>query len=136
MPVSIPDVEMSEKQGVILVVDDEEMVWNLLRRTLQGADYDVIMAANGQEALDKVSQFNISLVLLDIKMLGLDGFQVLGRIRQRFDIPVMMLTAVKEVAAVRDSFNLGADDYATKPFSKRKFLLRIQAKLRRAQTGP
>ncbi len=127
---------MPEKQGVILVVDDEEMVRNLLRRTLQEADYDVIMAANGQEALDKVSQFNISLVLPDIKMPGLDGFQVLDRIRQHSDIPVMMLTAVKEVVAVRGSFNLGADDYVTKPFSKRELLLRIQTKLRRAQTGP
>ena len=126
---------MSEKQGVILVVDDEEVMRNLLRRTLQEADYDVIMAANGQEALDKVSQFNISLVLLDIKMPGLDGFQVLDRIRQRFDIPVIMVTAVKEVTTVRDSFNLGADDYVTKPFSKRELLLRIQTKLRRAQTG-
>jgi len=127
---------MSEKQGVILVVDDEEMVRNLLRRTLQEADYDVIMAANGQQALDKVSQFNISLVLLDIKMPGLDGFQVLDRIRQHSDIPVIMLTAVKEVTTVRDSFNLGADDYVTKPFSKRELLLRIQTKLRRAQTDP
>jgi len=127
---------MSEKQGVILVVDDEEMVRNLLRRTLQEADYDVIMVTNGQEALDKVSQFNISLVLLDIKMPGLDGFQVLDRIRQHSDIPVIMLTAVKEVTTVRDSFNLGADDYVTKPFSKRELLLRIQTKLRRAQTGP
>ena len=126
---------MSEKQGVILIVDDEEMVRNLIQRTLQEADYDVITAANGQEALDKVSQFNISLVLLDIKMPGLDGFQVLDRIRQRSDIPVIMLTAVKEVTTVRDSFNLGADDYVTKPFSKRELLLRIQTKLRRAQTG-
>jgi len=126
---------MSEKQGVILVVDDEEMVRNLLQRTLQEADYDVITAANGQEALDKVSQFNISLLLLDIKMPGLDGFQVLDRIRQRSDIPVIMLTAVKEVTTVRGSFNLGADDYVTKPFSKRELLLRIQTKLRRAQTS-
>ena len=127
---------MSEKQGLILVVDDEEMVRNLVRRTLQEADYDVITAVNGQEALDKVSQFNISLVLLDIKMPGLDGFQVLDRIRQHSDIPVIMLTAVKEVTAVRDSFNLGADDYVTKPFSKKELLLRIQTKLRRAQIGP
>ena len=126
---------MSERQRVILVVDDEEMVRNLLQRTLQEADYDVITAANGQEALDKVSQFNISLLLLDIKMPGLDGFQVLDRIRQRSDIPVIMLTAVKEVTTVRGSFNLGADDYVTKPFSKRELLLRIQTKLRRAQTS-
>ena len=66
-------------------------------------------------------------------MPGLDGFQVLDRIRQHSDIPVIMLTAVKEVTTVRDSFNLGADDYVTKPFSKRELLLRIQTKLRRAE---
>ncbi len=68
-------------------------------------------------------------------MQGLDGFQYLDRIRQRSDIPVIMLTAVKGVTTVRYSFNLGADDYVTKPFSKRELLLRIQTKLRRAQTG-
>jgi len=126
---------MTEKQETILVVDDEEMVRTLLQRTLQEAGYDVIAAANGQEALDKLTQFDVSLVLLDIKMPGLDGFQVLEHIRQRSNIPVIMLTAIRDVHTVRDSLGLGADDYIGKPFKTRELLARIQAKLRRAETA-
>ena len=126
---------MTEQQGVILVVDDEDTVRNLLQRTLQEAGYDVITAVNGQEALDKVSQFNISLVLLDIKMPGLDGFQVLNHIRQRSNIPVIMLTAIGGATTARDSLDLGADHYIRKPFRTRELLARIQTKLRRAWTA-
>ena len=120
----------------VLVVDDEEMVRALLQRTLEEAGYDVITAANGQEALGKMSQCDVSLVLLDIKMPGLNGFQVLDRIRQRFNIPIIMLTAIGEVTSVRDSLVLGADDYIRKPFKRGELLARIQAKLRRAKTAP
>jgi len=126
---------LTEKQVRILVVDDEETVRSLLQRTLQEAGYDVIAAANGQEALDKLTQFDVSLVLLDIKMPGLDGFQVLEHIRQRSNIPVIMLTAIRDVHTVRDSLGLGADDYIGKPFKTRELLARIQAKLRRAETA-
>ena len=126
---------MTGEQGRILVVDDEESVRDLLQRVLKEAGYNVVTAANGQEALDKVSQFNVSLVLLDIKMPGLNGFQVLDHIRQRSDIPVIMLTAIGEVTNVRDSLALGADDYIRKPFKTRELLARIQAKLRRAETA-
>ena len=71
---------MTEEQRTILAVDDEEIVRSLLQRTLEEAGYYVITAVNGLEALDKVSQLDVSLVLLDIKMPGLDGFQVLDRI--------------------------------------------------------
>ena len=125
---------MAEKQERILIVDDEETVRKLLKRTLEEGGYDVVTAANGAEALEKLSQFNVSLVLLDIKMPGLDGFQVLDRIRQLSDIPVIMLSAIKEVPTIRDSLALGADDYIRKPFRTRELLARIQAKLRRAQT--
>lgn len=126
---------MTEEQRRILVVDDEDMVRNLLQRILEEAGYDIITAANGQEALDKVSQFNISLMLLDIKMPGLDGFQVLERIRKTSNIPVIMLTAIRDVHTVRDSLGLGADDYIGKPFKKGELLARVQAKLRRAETS-
>jgi len=117
--------------GRVLVVDDEEIVRNSLQRVLKEAGYDVVTAANGQEALDKVSQLKIELVLLDIKMPGLDGFQVLDLIRKSSNVPVIMLTAVKEVTTVRDTLSLGADDYVRKPFHTRELLARIQAKLRR-----
>ena len=126
---------MTGEQGRILVVDDEESVRDLLQRVLKEAGYNVVTAANGQEALDKMSELSIGVVLLDIKMPGLDGFQVLDHIRQRSDIPVIMLTAIGEVTNVRDSLALGADDYIRKPFKTRELLARIQAKLRRAQTA-
>jgi len=126
-------MRMTEKQKRILIVDGEETVRDLLQRTLQEVGYDVITAANGQEALGKVSQFNVSLVLLDIKMPGLDGFQVLDRIRQRSNMPVIMLTAKREVTTLCDTLALGADDYVVKPFNTRELLARIQAKLRRIE---
>ena len=117
--------------GRVLVVDDEEIVRYSLQRVLKEAGYDVVTAANGQEALDRMSQLKIKLVLLDIKMPGLDGFQVLDLIRKSSNVPVIMLTAVKEVTTVRDTLSLGADDYVRKPFHTRELLARIQAKLRR-----
>jgi len=126
---------LTGEQGRILVVDDEESVRDLLQRVLKEAGYNVVTAANGQEALDKMSELSIGVVLLDIKMPGLDGFQVLDHIRQRSDIPVIMLTAIGEVTNVRDSLALGADDYIRKPFKTRELLARIQAKLRRAETA-
>ena len=125
---------MTEEQRRILVVDDEDMVRSLLKRTLEEAGYDVITAANGQEALDELTQFEVNLMLLDIKMPGLSGFEVLERVRQRSDTPVIMLTAIGDVTKVRDSLALGADDYIRKPFKRGELLARIQAKLRRAET--
>ena len=125
---------MVKKRKTILIVDDEEAVRNLLQRTLQDVGYDVTTAANGQEALDKVPQFNVSLVLLDIMMPGLDGFQVLDLIRQQSSVPVIMLTGRGEVTTLRDALVLGADDYVRKPFRTRELLARIEAKLRRTET--
>ena len=128
---------MTEGKATILVVDDEEHVRKLLQRILEDAGYNVLMAGSGQEALDKLVQSENQepqLILLDIMMPGLNGFQVLERIRKRFDIPVMMLTAKQEVTSVRDAIDLGADDYVRKPFRTRELLARIEAKLRRAKT--
>ena len=82
-----------------------------------------------------MSQLKIELVLLDIKMPGLDGFQVLGLIRESSNVPVIMLTAMNDVTAIYDTLSLGADDYVTKPFRTRELLARIRAKLRRTATG-
>jgi len=129
---------MENPRGIlerVLVVDDEEIVCNSLQRVLKEAGYDVVTVANGQEALDKMSQLKIELVLLDIKMPGLDGFQVLGLIRESSNVPVIMLTAMNDVTAIYDTLSLGADDYVTKPFRTRELLARIRAKLRRTATG-
>ncbi len=127
---------MTEGKVTILVVDDEEHVRKLLQRILEDDGYDVIMASSGQEALDKLVQSENQkpqLILLDIMMPGLNGFQVLERIRKRFDIPVVMLTAKQEVTSVRDAIDLGADDYVRKPFRTTELLARIKSKLRRSK---
>jgi len=121
--------------GRVLVVDDEEIVCNSLQRVLQEAGYDVVTAFNGQEALDKMSQLEIELVLLDIRMPGLDGFQVLRLIRESSNVPVIMLTAVNDMNTVCDTLSLGADDYVKKPFRTRELLARIKAKLKRTAKG-
>ena len=126
---------MTEGKTTILVVDDEEHVRKLLQRILEDAGYDVLTAGSGQEALDKLVQSENQepqLILLDIMMPGLNGFQVLERIRRRFDIPVMMLTAKQEVTTVRDALAIGADDYMRKPFRTTELVARVKAKLRRA----
>ncbi len=125
---------MTEKKRIILVVDDEQTVRHFLQRVLETAGYTVITAANGLEALEKMSQFDISLVLLDIMMPGLDGFEVLDHMRQDEDnTPVIMLTGIQEAPTKIDTLTLGADDYITKPFSVKELLARIQVKLRRAK---
>ena len=121
----------SRISGRILVVDDEEIVCHSLQRVLQEAGYEVVTAFNGEEALDKMSQLEIELVLLDIRMPGLDGFQVLRLIRDGSNVPVIMLTAVQDMNTVCDTLSLGADDYVKKPFRTRELLARIKAKLRR-----
>ena len=125
---------MSEEQVTVLVVDDEETVRKLLQRVLEESGYSVIASSTGYEALERLSTHKIELVLLDIKMPGLDGYSVLEHIRKTSNVPVIMITAVKESANVINALNLGADDYVRKPFNKEELLLRIKAKLRRATT--
>ena len=124
-----------KKHTCIMVVDDEQAVLKLLNRTLEPEGYDVILADNGSSALALMEKHKPDLVILDIMMPGLDGFQVLGLIRERSNVPVIMLTAKREVNTVRDALVLGTDDYIRKPFCKGEFLARIRAKLRRAEAG-
>ena len=124
---------MTEGKVTILVVDDEEYIRKLLQRILEDAGYDVLMAGSGQEALDKLMQAENQepqLILLDIMMPGLNGFQSLELIRKRFDIPVMMVTANKKETSLSSAFDLGADDYVTKPFNTNILLARIKSKIR------
>jgi len=120
-----------ERQQLILAVDDEEPILKLLRVNLTRDGYEVVTASNGESALELLQEHTPDLVLLDIMMPDLDGFEVLDLIRRRSDIPVIMLTARSEKETVRDTLNLGADDYVTKPFSMQVLAARIRAKLRR-----
>jgi len=121
-----------EKKAHILVVDDEQYVRELVKRILEPEGYAVTVAADGNSALAQLTEHRPDLVLLDIRMPGLDGYQVLERIREKSDVPVIMLTGALQPTAVEQSIGLGADDYIRKPFSPRVLLARIKAKLRRA----
>lgn len=118
----------------ILVVDDEETVRILFQRVLQAAGYDVNTAANGKEALSLISDGGIDVVLLDIKMPGPSGIDVLGKISTDWpDICTIMVTAVADVQTAVEAMKLGAYDYITKPFDRDKVLRKIRQSIERWQ---
>jgi DNA-binding response OmpR family regulator len=117
----------------ILVVDDEPRFIRLVEANLRTEGYEVLQAVNGQEAVEVVATGEPDLVLLDVMMPVLDGFQACERIREFSRIPIIMLTAKgEEIHRVR-GLDLGADDYIVKPFSANELLARVRAVLRRAQ---
>ncbi len=114
-----------------LVVEDEPQMAGIIAYALQKAGIEVITAYDGEEALLKVDEGNPDIVVLDVMLPRLDGFEVCRRIRQRTTIPVLMLTAKKEEIDVIRGLELGADDYLTKPFNYTELVLRVKAVLRR-----
>jgi DNA-binding response OmpR family regulator len=121
------------EQKLILAVDDEPKMTRFIRMNLELEGYRVSEAINGLEALDKVRDELPDLVLLDVMMPDLDGFETLERIRQISNVPVIMLTVKGEEEDKVHGLELGADDYVTKPFSPRELSSRIKALLRRAE---
>jgi len=118
--------------GKILVVDDEPRVVRLVTEVLTAKGYQVIAAARGKSAIEMVALEQPDLVLLDILMpLGPDGYEVCRRIREFSAVPVIMLTAMAREADVLRGFDVGADDYLTKPFRARELVARVEAVLRR-----
>jgi len=127
-------LEMKRKAR-ILVVDDDSQILDMLKCTLEEEGYDVDVAADGKSALALLPKHKPDLVLLDIRMPDLDGYQVLEFIRENSEVPVIMLTGVVEPISVYQSVNLGADDYVRKPFHIRELVARIKNKLKRAGSG-
>ena len=116
----------------VLVVDDDEDIRQLLRELLERAGYAVDAAENGRAGLRLLFTNSPSLVILDVSMPELDGYQTLERIRDLSDVPVLMLTArSQELQKVR-GLTAGADDYVAKPFGRQELLARVQALLRRS----
>jgi DNA-binding response OmpR family regulator len=120
----------------ILTVDDEPRFIRLIEANLHTAGYEVLTAPDGRTAIDIVANQTPDLVLLDIMMPEMDGFQTLDRIREFSNVPVIILTARGEEADRVEGLNRGADDYVVKPFSANELLARVRAVIRRAQISP
>ena len=121
--------------GKILVVDDEARMRKLVSDFLTKSGYEVLEAADGEKALDLFyDNKDIALVILDVMMPKLDGWQVLKEIRESSQVPVIMLTARSDERDELRGFNLGVDEYVTKPFSPRTLVARVEAILRRTSS--
>jgi len=116
----------------VLVVDDEKPLRDFVRRNLEVRNYKVLTASNGLEALAIFQNENIQLIIMDIMMPHMDGLEATRRIRQESHVPIIILTAMGEETDKVRAFDLGADDYLTKPFGVGELLGRIKAVLRRA----
>jgi two-component system, OmpR family, response regulator VicR len=117
----------------ILVVDDEMPIAEILKYNLEEEGYQVVLAFNGEEALQKVATESPDLVILDIMMPQKDGYTACREIRQKSSIPIIMVTAREDEVDKVLGLELGADDYVTKPFSAREVVARVKAALRRVQ---
>ena len=117
----------------ILVVDDEERMLRFIRLNLEHDGFQVIEAVKGREALDKLRTGMPDLILLDVMLPDIDGFEVLTMIREISTTPIIMLTAKGEEDDRVKGLELGADDYVTKPFSPRELVSRVKAVLRRVE---
>jgi DNA-binding response OmpR family regulator len=119
----------------ILVVDDEQAIVDVLNYNLTKAHYRVLVARDGETALDLAHREKPDLVILDLMLPGLDGLEVCRRLRADGDLPIIMLTARDEEVDRVVGLELGADDYVVKPFSTRELMARIKSVLRRSQAA-
>ncbi len=121
-------------KGSVLVVDDDRHILRMMQLILEMEGYRVITAIDGETALELFDGKSTGLVLLDVRMPGLDGYTVCHRIREFSQVPIIMITAKGEVEEKAQGLDSGADDYITKPFSVRELIARIKAVLRRTQS--
>jgi DNA-binding response OmpR family regulator len=117
--------------GTVLLVEDEHSIGSMTRGYLQRSGWQVIWVRSGEEALAELGRHRIRILILDIRLPGIDGFDVARLVRTRSDVPILMLTARDEEPDRVAGLELGADDYLTKPFSPRELVARMKAVLRR-----
>ena len=127
--------ETAQQPLKILIADDEENIRRILETRLRMQGYEVAAAVNGAEALELFRGFGPDLVVLDVMMPELDGFAVTERIRAQSEVPIILLTALGDVADRITGLQLGADDYMVKPFSPKELEARIRCVLRRASSS-
>jgi two-component system OmpR family response regulator len=131
------DVPAGDRARRVLVVDDDDSIRDLVTTALKFVGFEVAEASSGQEALNVAPRFAADLIVLDVMMPGLDGFEVCRRLRSDGDAtPVIFLTAKDESGDMLDGFDVGADDYLTKPFNLQVLVARIEAVLRRSAPPP
>ena len=123
---------MDENKATILIVDDEDSIRDILCRKLESLGYDCVIAADGKEALWKTFMQDFDLVLMDIKMPGMSGMEVLPKlVTDHPDTSVVMLTALSDVGTAVEAMKLGAYDYLTKPFNLDDLIMRVDRSLER-----
>ncbi|QRQ96283.1 response regulator YycF [Lactiplantibacillus plantarum] len=115
----------------ILVVDDEKPISDIMKFNLTKEGYEIHVAADGEEALQKVDEVHPDLILLDLMLPKMDGLEVARQVRKNYDMPIIMVTAKDSELDKVLGLELGADDYVTKPFSNRELVARVKANLRR-----
>ena len=120
-----------QEQERILVADDEASIRRILETRLKMVGYDVITAADGEEALEAFQKHNPDLIILDVMMPKMDGYGVTREVRRNSDVPIIILTALGDVSERITGLELGADDYVVKPFSPKELEARVRAVLRR-----
>jgi len=116
---------------MVLLVEDEHSIGSMTRGYLERSGWRVVWVRSGEEALAELGRHQIRIVILDIRLPGIDGFDVARMVRTRSDVPILMLTARDEEPDRVAGLELGADDYLTKPFSPRELVARMKAVLRR-----
>lgn len=119
----------------ILVIDDEPSITKLIGAYLQPEGYEVLIASDGNAGLKSARVFKPDMIILDIMLPGMDGIELLSRLRRESNVYVIMLTAKTEETDKIVGLSVGADDYVTKPFSPRELVARVKAALRRIETG-
>ena len=128
---------MDVVEKTVLIVDDEKSIVDILSFNLKKEGYKTLSAYDGPEGLEKALSQSPDLILLDVMLPGMDGFEVCRRIREKSDqVPIIMLTAREEESDKVLGLELGADDYITKPFSVRELLARVKANIRRTAAAP
>jgi DNA-binding response OmpR family regulator len=128
------DLDRVNEQGrrKLLVIDDEPDTVTLLKQILLREGYDVAGAANGKEALGKMTEVQPSLILLDMMMPEMDGWQTIDKVQEISDVPIIILSAMNQTDSIIKALQMGADDYITKPFNQKEVVARIESVLRRS----
>jgi len=129
--VNAKPVANGSQGGTVLLVEDEHSIGSMTRGYLERSGWRVVWVRSGEEALAELGRHQVRILILDIRLPGIDGFDVARLVRTRSDVPILMLTARDEEPDRVAGLELGADDYLTKPFSPRELVARMKAVLRR-----